>query len=139
MDEILGRGFASLERLFDSEKQKIAEGKAEISVLDEKIRNKLTAFLEIVTFYNKQGINIVDLIKEQINPEKQGGIIPYEGPERRKYWPYTPEEQLYHDKLQAILKGKNKKNALAIKQNIDAFYDTREVENPLEVKKAEGA
>ncbi len=147
VDAILGRdGFASLKRLFDSERQKIAEGTAELSALDAKVRAKLqdcgiplppntTAFLEIVSFYANQGINLIELIKSGEKPS----IIPYEGIERRKNWPYTQEEQYYINKVVEILRGKNKKNAQAIKQNIDAFYDTRDVEIPLEAKKAEGA
>lgn len=54
-------------------------------------------------------------------------------------WPYTQDEQEYIRKLVAILRGKNKKNVSAIKENIDAFYETRNVEIPLEVKKVEGA
>lgn len=37
------------------------------------------------------------------------------------------EEHLYATKLLAILRGKNRKNASAIKENIDAFYETRDV------------
>lgn len=86
------------------------------------------------------GISIAELCGEK--PESSpvnGEIIPYMGPERRRGWPYSQEELEYTNKLVAILKGKNKKNAQAIKQNIDAFYETRDVEIPLEAKKAEGA
>ena len=45
------------------------------------------------------------------------------------------EEPLYIGKLVAILRGKNRKNASAIKENIDAFYETRDIV-PGELKKA---
>ncbi len=48
------------------------------------------------------------------------------------------EEPLYISKLVAILQGKNRKNASAIKENIDAFYDTRDIV-PGELKKLENA
>lgn len=48
------------------------------------------------------------------------------------------EEPLYIGKLVAILRGKNRKNASAIKENIDAFYETRDIV-PGELKKANHA
>ena len=48
------------------------------------------------------------------------------------------EEPLYIGKLVAILRGKNRKNASAIKENIDAFYETRDIV-PGELKKANNA
>ena len=48
------------------------------------------------------------------------------------------EEPLYLGKLVAILRGKNRKNASAIKENIDAFYETRDIV-PGELKKANNA
>ncbi|OQD46418.1 hypothetical protein BIY37_03425 [Candidatus Brocadia sapporoensis] len=153
VDEILGRdSFETLRRFIAKEQEAHAATKEADKAYWEKIGKSIAKWgipvpeeinpkelLKIITIYARHGINMVEIIKGQISPEKQGGIIQYEGQERRKYWPYTQEEQLYHDKLQAILKGKNKKNALAIKQNIDAFYETRDVEIPLEKKKAEGS
>ncbi len=48
------------------------------------------------------------------------------------------EEPFYIGKLVAILRGRNSKNASAIKENIDAFYETRDVV-PGELKKTENA
>lgn len=86
------------------------------------------------------GMSIVELYGESPgeHPVPVGEIIPYTGPERRRDWPYTPEEREYIDMLISILRGKNKYNKKAIIENIKAFYKTRDVEIPLEVKKAEG-
>lgn len=48
------------------------------------------------------------------------------------------EEPLYIGKLVAILRGKNRKNASAIKENLDAFYETRDIV-PGELKKTNHA
>ena len=124
IDEILGRDpFASLKRLFDKERQEISVEKAESAAYWETIREKMYskmgipvpenvgAFLEMVTFYNKHGINIVDLIKGAKEPI------------------YAREEQELFDKLYAILRGKNKDNRKAIIENVNAFYKTRNVES----------
>lgn len=131
-DEILGRGFASLERLFAQEKAKIAAEKAELEGLEKKLRDKLLewgipvpentlAFLEVVTFYNKHGINIVELIKGAKEPI------------------HTGEEQELIDMLVAILRGENEDNKKAIIENVKAFYKTRNVNIPNEIKKANHA
>ena len=87
------------------------------------------------------GMSIAELYGEERGKQlaPAGEIIPYTGPERRKNWPYTQEEQEFIDMLISILRGKNKDNKKAIIENIKAFYKTRDVEIPLEVKKAERA
>ena len=65
-------------------------------------------------------------------------IIRYKGQERRRNWPYTEDEQAYIGKLIEILRGSNKKNAGAIRVNIDALHETRNV-IPSEVKKTKEA
>ena len=67
---------------------------------------------------------------------KEAGIL-YTGPERRHNVPYTREERLYMEKLLDILRGSNKKNVSAIKENIDAFHETRNFNTSEAVKKTE--
>lgn len=89
------------------------------------------------------GMSIAELYPEgsEEQPAHAEGIresiIRYEGPEMRRNWPYTHEEQSYIEKFVAILRGKNKKNIIAIKKSIDAFYATRDVNIPGEIKKQE--
>lgn len=42
--------------------------------------------------------------------------------------PYSPEEQHYISLLIEIMRGKNRKNASAIQENLEAFHDTRNVQ-----------
>lgn len=92
------------------------------------------------------GMSIAQLYPEEPGVQPGTGeeivrepVPQYAGPERRYNWPYTHEEQLYIQKLVAILRGRNKKNISAIKENIDAFYETRNVNIPEEVKKTKEA
>ncbi|HHT9111549.1 MAG TPA: hypothetical protein ACFYDZ_10395 [Candidatus Brocadiaceae bacterium] len=76
---------------------------------------------------------VIKLIQESLAPipetvcETEPGIIDYKGEERHKHLPYTPDEQAHIDKLVAILRGANRKNARAIRENIDAFHETKDI------------
>ena len=86
------------------------------------------------------GMSIAELYTDESKTEefvvKEAGIL-YTGPERRHNVPYTREEQLYMEKLLDILRGSNKKNVSAIKENIDAFHETRNFNTSEAVKKTE--
>lgn len=108
-------------------------------------------YKKLVAFANEENIDINDILENDFSEWYKKGeqkisegvvrepIIPYGGPERRKNWPYTQEEQKFVGKLVAIMRGKNKINITAIKENINAFYATKDIEVPLEAKKVEGA
>ena len=87
------------------------------------------------------GMSIAELYSEGSAAEElvlnEAGIL-YTGPERRRSLLYTNEERLCMEKLLDIMRGRNKKNASAIKENIDAFYETRDI-IPGELKKANNA
>ena len=118
--------FASLKRMFDEERQKIATEKAETAAYLETVREKLSskmgipipenisAFLEVLAFYSKQKINIVSLIKGHT---------------------YTRKEQELIDMLVGILRGENEDNSKAIIENVKAFYKTRNINIPDESNK----
>ncbi len=134
VDWILGR---DLESIIAKEKEEYAARKEADKEFWEKSGESITKWgipipeeidpkelLKIIMIYAKHGINIVELIKEFMVGKVPG---------------YTEEERLYVDKLLEIFKGSNKKNISAIKENIDAFYETRNVTIQSDLKKANDA
>lgn len=89
------------------------------------------------------GMSIAELYAEGSAVEefviKEAETTLYAGFERRHNMPYTAEERLYMEKLLDILRGSNKKNVSAIKENIDAFHETRNFNTSEAVKKTNDA
>lgn len=89
------------------------------------------------------GMSIAELYAEGSAAEefvvKEAGTAFCSGHERRGSVLYTEEERLYMEKLLDVLRGSNKKNASAIKENIDAFYETRNFNTSGAVKKTNNA
>lgn len=127
VDWLLGRDLASV---IAEEKALYATKTAESATYWEMIREKysskvgipvpenIRAFFEVVSFYNKHGIDVVNLIKGNT---------------------YTLKEQELIDMLVSILRGENEDNSKAIIENIKAFHKTRNINIPNELKKANDA
>lgn len=114
---------------------------------------KTIPYKKLVAFANVEDIDINDVlniefsqwrVKKGERPAAAEGVtgepvIKYEGPERRRNWPYSQEEQEFVNMLISILRGKNEDNKKAIIENIKAFYKTRDIEIPGEFKKVKEA